>query len=70
MLKNRGTQMAVMRRTLFEDLLRGGSEIVMSYREGKPEWGAGVSELGEGERKIRAGLNLQEASGEAFKELG
>lgn len=35
LLKNRGSEMAVMRRTLFEDLLQGGGEIVLSYREAK-----------------------------------
>lgn len=35
LLKNRGSEMAVMRRTLFEDLLKGGGNLVLSYREGK-----------------------------------
>lgn len=35
LLKNRGEEMAVMRRTLFEDLLKGGGEVVMSYSERK-----------------------------------
>ncbi|RAL63453.1 hypothetical protein DID88_003873 [Monilinia fructigena] len=35
LLKNRGNEMAVMKRALFEDLLKGGGELVMSYREGK-----------------------------------
>ncbi|RDW66446.1 hypothetical protein BP6252_10081 [Coleophoma cylindrospora] len=33
LLKNRGSDMAVMRRTLFEDLLKGGGELVLSYKE-------------------------------------
>ncbi|RDW71776.1 hypothetical protein BP5796_07810 [Coleophoma crateriformis] len=33
LLKNRGSEMAVMRRTLFEDLLKGGGELVLSYKE-------------------------------------
>ncbi|KAJ8069954.1 hypothetical protein OCU04_000360 [Sclerotinia nivalis] len=41
LLKNRGSEMAVMRRTLFEDLLKGGGELVMTYREAKEEGGSG-----------------------------
>jgi hypothetical protein len=33
LLKNRGEQMAFMRRTLFEDLLKGGGEMIISYQE-------------------------------------
>ncbi|KAI6713290.1 hypothetical protein JHW43_004163 [Diplocarpon mali] len=36
LLKSQGAQMAVTRRTLFEDLLRGGTELVQSYREASP----------------------------------
>ncbi|KAA8576864.1 hypothetical protein EYC84_006908 [Monilinia fructicola] len=66
LLKNRGSEMAVMRRALFEDLLKGGGELVMSYREGKEantpaEWrepdGSG------------AGLNLQEVATESISEI-
>jgi len=61
LLKNRGEQMAVLRRTLFEDLLKGGGEIVMSYREAAPTWG---------DKPVpRAGLNLQEASEQSIREL-
>lgn len=35
LLKNRGSEMAIMRRALFEDLLKGGSAAVMSYKEAK-----------------------------------
>ncbi|CAG8958675.1 hypothetical protein HYFRA_00011517 [Hymenoscyphus fraxineus] len=42
MLKNRGEEMAVMRRAAFEDLLKGGGELVRSYREGKLVGDAGV----------------------------
>ncbi|PBP17238.1 GTP binding protein, partial [Diplocarpon rosae] len=38
LLKNRGAQMEVMRRTQFEDLLRGGTQLVQSYREASPDW--------------------------------
>ncbi|KAB8302306.1 hypothetical protein EYC80_005742 [Monilinia laxa] len=62
LLKNRGSEMAVMRRALFEDLLKGGGEMVMSYREGKEGNGpAGWREPdGRG-----AGLNLQEVATES-----
>jgi hypothetical protein len=43
MLKNRGAEMALMRRTLFEELLRGGSELVLSYREAKPGSGEALA---------------------------
>lgn len=33
LLKNRGNEMAVLRRTLFEDLLRGGGELVVGARK-------------------------------------
>ncbi|CZR61224.1 uncharacterized protein PAC_11120 [Phialocephala subalpina] len=66
LLKNRGSEMAVMRRTLFEDLLRGGSEIVLSYQESKPNWGVGIAPK---ERRIRAGLNLREVVGQSSMEL-
>ena len=39
MLKNRGSEMSLMRRTLFEDLLKGGGELIMSDREVQPNWG-------------------------------
>ncbi|KAK6614087.1 GTP binding protein [Botrytis cinerea] len=66
LLKNRGKEMAVMRRTLFEDLLKGGGELVMSYRQAKEENGPGkwiVSDHG------GAGLNLQEVATESMREI-
>lgn len=66
MLKNRGPEMAVMRRTLFEDLLRGGTEIVMSYREAKPLRGEALVPK---QHRIRAGLNLQEVVQQSYMEL-
>lgn len=71
LLKNRGSEMAIMRRAMFEDLLQGGGELVMSWREGK--LGVGGRELlsreDRGRAGLRAGLNLQEVSVESFKEL-
>ena len=55
LLKNRGKDMAVMRRTLFEDLLKGGTEIMMSYKEAIPLHGEKVLPK---ERRHGAGLNL------------
>lgn len=67
MLKNRGTEMAVMRRATFEDLLKGGGELVRSYRESRPEWDEG--EIVPRERRAKAGLNVQELAAETFKEV-
>lgn len=66
LLKNRGEQMAVMRRTLFEDLLKGGGEIVMSYQEAAPTWGDNPVPRS---KRATAGLNLQEASEQSIREL-
>jgi hypothetical protein len=66
MLKNRGPEMALMRRTLFEDLLKGGSEIVLSYREASKGWGD--TPVGK-DKRIRAGLNVQEAAQQSLLEL-
>lgn len=66
MLKNRGPEMAVMRRTLFEDLLKGGTEIVLSYREAKPLRGGAVVPR---EHRVRADLNLQEVVQQSHLEL-
>jgi len=66
LLKNRGNDMAVMRRTLFEDLLKGGTEIMMSYKEAKPLQG---EELLPKEKRYRAGLNLQEVAADSLMEL-
>jgi hypothetical protein len=66
LLKNRGSEMAMMRRTLFEDLLKGGSALVLSYREGTtareaPQW--------EGVTHIKTGMNLPEVATQAGFEL-
>ncbi|KAM3086807.1 hypothetical protein ACMFMG_000929 [Clarireedia jacksonii] len=65
LLKNRGSEMAVMRRTLFEDLLKGGGELVMSYREAGAENGQGIWK---DDVKHKAGLDfngiLEESVGE------
>jgi hypothetical protein len=66
LLKNRGSEMAVMRRTLFEDLLKGGGELVMSYRDAKPTWGRTAIPP---ENRARAGLTIQEVAAESFKEF-
>lgn len=65
MLKNRGSEMALMRRTLFEGLLQGGSEMLLSYREARPGYG-GAKPRSE---RIRAGLGLQEAVGQSVEEF-
>ncbi|PQE27248.1 GTP binding protein [Rutstroemia sp. NJR-2017a WRK4] len=66
LLKNRGSEMAVMRRTLFEDLLKGGGELVMSYREAKAENGQGVWKE---DVKHRANLNFSGILEESVEEL-
>jgi hypothetical protein len=66
LLKNRGSEMAVMRRSLFEDLLRGGGEILMSYQEAKPTWG---TQPVPGERRHRANLKIEEVAGQSFMEF-
>ncbi|EPE31627.1 ARM repeat-containing protein [Glarea lozoyensis ATCC 20868] len=48
MLKNRGSDMAVMRRAMFEDLLKGGGEIVLAAKEGgtvAPRTSRGADEI-------------------------
>ncbi|KAF7879080.1 hypothetical protein EAF04_000280 [Stromatinia cepivora] len=66
LLKNRGSEMAVMRRTLFEDLLKGGGELVMTYREAKDEGGTGgwMESDDEGSE-----MNLQEVATESIREI-
>jgi hypothetical protein len=64
MLKNRGSEMAIMRRALFEDLLKGGTEIMMSYQESKPFYGEKPNE-----NRPRAGLRFQEVVTESVTEL-
>jgi hypothetical protein len=66
LLRNMGSEMAVMRRTLFEDLLKGGGELVMSYREAKPMWG---DKMAPKHARARAGLTIQEVTVESFNEL-
>lgn len=66
LLKIMGGQMAVMRKTLFEDLLRGGGQLVMSYREAQSMWADPTKPKNQ---RARAGLNLQEATVESLKEL-
>jgi hypothetical protein len=66
LLKNRGTEMAVMRRTLFEDLLKGGSEILMTYKEAAP---GGVGGSVPREKRQRAGLNIQQIAEQSSYEL-
>jgi hypothetical protein len=64
LLKNRGSEMAVMRRALFEDLLKGGTEIMMSYKEAKPLYGEKPNE-----NRPRAGLRFQEVVAESVVEF-
>jgi hypothetical protein len=64
LLKNRGTEMAVMRRTLFEDLLKGGAEVHMSYKDAI--WGDIPVPR---ERKARAGANIHEAVEQSVYEI-
>ncbi|KUJ20717.1 ARM repeat-containing protein [Mollisia scopiformis] len=66
LLKNRGSDMALMRRTLFEDLLKGGSEIVSSYKESKPNWSTDVKPK---EKRIRADLNMTQVAEQSSMEL-
>lgn len=61
LLKNRGSEMALMRRTLFEDLLKGGGEIVMSYRESK--------NIGPRGERPRAGKDIQQVMENAIGEI-
>jgi hypothetical protein len=69
LLKNRGSQMPVMRRTLLEDLLKGGTELVMSYREASPSWrGPNTVPTSPGSRP-RAGLHLQEVTEQSVREF-
>jgi len=62
LLKNRGSEMALMRRTLFEDLLKGGGDMILSYRETM----AGAAPK---EKRARGGYNLQDISVQSFNEL-
>ncbi|XMA10138.1 hypothetical protein WAI453_002929 [Rhynchosporium graminicola] len=69
LLKNRGSQMAVLRRSLLEDLLRGGTELVMSYREASPNWRGANQGPSSPASRPRAGLNLQEVTEQSFREF-
>ncbi|KAG9248402.1 armadillo-type protein [Calycina marina] len=64
LLKNRGSEMALMRRTLFEDLLKGGGDMILSSREVK----AGDSIVPR-DRRDTSGLGLAEISEQSFREL-
>lgn len=66
LLKNRGSEMAVMRRTLFEDLLKGGGDLVVSYRKAKD--GDGAAGWREPDGRC-AGLSLQEVAVESISEI-
>ena len=63
LLKNRGPAMAVMRRTLFEDLLKGGGEIHMTYQD------ASMGEVSNNEKRVRAGLNLAQIAEQSSSKL-
>ena len=65
LLKNRGSQMALMRRTLFEDLLKEGSAAVLSYREGTP---ARDKPLLEGMTQFKSNMGFSEMITEAGSE--
>jgi hypothetical protein len=64
LLKNRGSEMAVMRRTLFEDLLKGGAEVHMSYKDAT--WGHTPVPR---ERRARGGANIHEAVEQSVYEI-
>ena len=66
LLKNRGSEMAIMRRTLFEDLLKGGSEVLMSYKEASS--GLGTTPVPR-ERRARARLNVPQIAEQSFYEI-
>ncbi|KAG0649906.1 hypothetical protein D0Z07_3693 [Hyphodiscus hymeniophilus] len=66
LLKNRGSEMALMRRTLFEALLKGGGDLLMSYRQTPPDSDV---KLIPREEKLTAGLNLQEVAQQSSFEL-
>lgn len=58
--------MAVMRRTLFEDLLRGGTEIVMSYSETRKAWGKDVVLR---EDRVRLGMDIGNVAEQSLMEF-
>jgi hypothetical protein len=64
LLKTRGSEMAIMRRTMFEDLLKGGSDMVASWREAK--WGDTQVPK---ERRARGGHIMQDVIEQSFNEL-
>ncbi|KAI9640853.1 hypothetical protein NHQ30_010694 [Ciborinia camelliae] len=71
LLKNRGDEMAVMRRTLFEDLIKGGGELIVSSRVGRDSvggsGGSGGGDGGSGSGRT-PGLDLQEVAMESINE--
>jgi len=64
LLKNRGSEMALMRKTLFEDLLKGGGDMILSYRENMAK-GAPVPK----DKRARSGYDVQDISVQSFNEL-
>lgn len=58
--------MAVMRRTLFEDLLRGGSELVLSYQETRNGWG---DEIRPREDRFRLGMDVSQIAEQSVREF-
>ena len=66
LLKNRGSEMAVLRRTLFEDLLKGGGELLLTYREAVPNWE--FSKVSK-EQRHKIGLNIQQIAEQSSFEL-
>jgi len=64
LLKNRGSEMALMRRTLFEDLLKGGGDLILSYRESMARNAPAPKE-----RRARGGYNVQDVTVQSFNEL-
>jgi len=64
LLKNRGSEMALMRRTLFESLLKGGGDMIISYRESM----SGKTALPSGKRG-RGGYDVQDVTVQSFNEL-
>lgn len=77
LLKNRGDKMAVMRRALFEDLLKGGGEIVLAYNEanGGGEGAGGYADMVKEGKMVRPievmtkGMPLQELVKQTFNDV-
>jgi len=64
LLKNGGEGMAVMRRTMFEDLLRGGANLMISYKEA-----TNMLTESRREQRLRLGLGVQDVSVQAYGEF-